>query len=86
MTASWQGQGYWIKLFFLGLPTPEMAIARVRQRVVEGGHDMPEPVIRRRFHAGWRNFEAIYRDLVDEWTVYDNSGDIPVLLAEEIKL
>ena len=82
----WQGQGYWIKLFFLRLPTPEMAIARVRQRVVEGGHDVPELVIRRRFHAGWRNFEAIYRDLVDEWTVYDNSGDIPVLLAEESKL
>ena len=82
----WQGQGYWTKLFFLRLPTPEIAIARVRQRVVEGGHDVPESIIRRRFHAGWRNFEAIYRDLVDEWTVYDNSGDIPVLLAEEIKL
>ena len=62
-----------------------MAIARVRQRVVEGGHDVPEPVIRRRFHAG-RNFETIYRDLVDEWTVYDNSGNVPVLLAEESKL
>ena len=82
----WQKQGYRVKLFFLRLPTPEMAIARVRQRVVEGGHDVPESVIRRRFYAGWRNFEAIYRDLVDEWTVYDNSGDIPVLLAEEIKL
>ena len=82
----WQGQGYWTKLFFLRLPTPEIAIARVRQRVVEGGHDVPESVIRRRFYAGWRNFEAIYRDLVDEWTVYDNSGDIPVLLAEETKL
>lgn len=63
-----------------------MAIARVRQRVVEGGHDVPEPVIRRRFHSGWRNFETIYRDLVDEWTVYDNSGNVPVLLAEESKL
>ena len=82
----WQKQGYRVKLFFLRLPKPEMAIARVRQRVVEGGHDVPESVIRRRFHAGWRNFEVIYRDLVDEWTVYDNSGDIPVLLAEESKL
>ncbi len=79
----WQEQGYWIKLFFLRLPTPEMAIARVRQRVVEGGHEVPEPVIRRRFHAGWRNFESIYRDLVDEWAVYDNSGELPVLVAEE---
>ena len=83
---SWQEQGYWIKLFFLQLPTPEMAIARVRQRVVEGGHDVPKPVILRRFHAGWRNFESIYKDLVDEWAVYDNSGVVPVLLEEESQL
>ncbi len=78
----WREQGYRVKLFFLGLPTPEAAIARVRQRVLEGGHDVPEPVVRRRFHAGWRNFEHIYRDLVDAWAVYDNSCDVPRLLAE----
>ena len=80
---SWQEQGFWVKLFFLQLPTPEMAIARVRQRVAEGGHDVPEAVIRRRFHAGQRNFETIYRGLVNEWAVYDNSGDTPMLLTEE---
>ena len=78
----WRGQGYRVKLFFLRLPTPDMAIARVRQRVLEGGHDVPETVVRRRFHAGWRNFERVYRDLVDEWAIYDNSGTVPVLLAE----
>ena len=78
----WQQQGYRIKLFFLRLPTPEMAAARVRQRVAEGGHDVPDPVIRRRFHAGLSNFEFIYRDLVDEWALYDNSGENPVFLAE----
>ena len=78
----WREQGYRVKLFFLGLPTPEAAIARVRQRVLEGGHDVPEPVVRRRFHAGWRNFERIYRDLVDAWAVYDNSGAVPILVAE----
>ncbi len=78
----WQEQGYRVKLFFLRLPTPETAIARVARRVSEGGHDVPEPVIRRRFDAGWRNFEGIYRDLVDAWAVYDNSGDVPKLVAE----
>ena len=78
----WQQQDYRIKLFFLRLPTPEMAAARVRQRVAEGGHNVPEPVIYRRFHAGWSNFEFIYRDLVDEWALYDNSGEDPVFLAE----
>ena len=81
----WREQAYWIKLVFLRLPTPEMAIARVRQRVAEGGHDVPKVVIRRRFHAGWRNFETTYRNLVDEWAVYDNSGDTPILLEEENK-
>ena len=64
------------------LPTPEAATKRVAQRVAEGGHDVPEPVIRRRFDAGWRNFNRTYRDLVDDWFVYDNSGRNPVLLAE----
>ncbi len=78
----WQEQGYRVKLFFLRLPTPEAAIARVAQRVAEGGHDVPEPVVRRRFAAGWRNFGRIYRDLVDSWAVYDNSGDVPIRVAE----
>ena len=78
----WRAQGYRVKLFFLRLPTAEAAIGRVAQRVSEGGHDVPEPVIRRRFDAGWRNFEQIYRDLVDAWAVFDNSGDVPQLVAE----
>ena len=82
----WQQQGYRIKLFFLRLPTPEMAAARVRQRVAEGGHDVPDPVIYRRFHAGWSNFEFIYRNLVDEWALYDSSGDNPILLKEGSQL
>lgn len=82
----WQEKGYLIKLFFLRLPTPEMAIARVRQRVLEGGHHVPEKTIRRRFHSGWHNFNSIYRDLVDEWVVYENSGNKPVLLSEKNQL
>ena len=60
----------------------EFLISRVKKRVLEGGHDVPESVICRRFLAGWRNFESIYRGLVDEWAVFDNSGSTPVLLAE----
>ena len=79
---SWQEMGYRVKLFFLRLPTPERAIRRVAQRVAEGGHDVSEHVIRRRFAAGLYNFEHLYRDLVDEWALYDNSGDEPELVAE----
>ena len=78
----WREQGYSVRLFFLRLSRPDIAIARVKQRVAEGGHDVPEPVIRRRFHAGLRNFEHIYKGLVDEWVVYDNSANQPVLVEE----
>ena len=81
----WRDKGYRVKLFFLQLPTVELAVKRVAQRVLEGGHDVPEPVIRRRFHAGWWNFERIYQDLVDEWALYDNSGEVPKLLGEETR-
>ena len=79
---SWQAEGYIVKLFFLGLATPELAIARVRQRVREGGHNIAELVIRRRFAAGLCNFENMYKPLVDEWALYDNSGSEPVLIEE----
>ena len=78
----WQGKGYRVKLVFLRLQTVEMALQRVAQRVLEGGHDVSEAVIRRRFHAGWRNFGQVYRDLVDEWVLFDNSSDEPKLLEE----
>ena len=79
---NWQAQGYRVQLIFLRLRTPEMAIERVRQRVLEGGHDVPEDVIRRRFDAGWHNFQTVYRDLVDDWKIYDYSTGAPVPLAE----
>ena len=57
--------GYHVNLFFLSLPTVELAVARVAERVRQGGHDIPEPVIRRRFAVGQRNFENRYRAAVD---------------------
>ncbi len=78
----WQANDYRVTLYFLGLPTPETAVARVRQRVSEGGHEVPEAVVRRRFHAGRRNLERVYRPLVDNVLMYDSSGPAPVLLEE----
>lgn len=78
--AQWQAQGYRVSLFFLTLPSAEVAIERVAERVRQGGHDIPEPVIRRRFAAGWKNFQQHYRNAVDDWVVYDNAGDVPALL------
>lgn len=80
----WRTQGYIVKLFFLRLASPDLAIARVRQRVREGGHNIPEPVIRRRFASGLRNFENLYKPLVDEWALYDNSANEPILIEEGV--
>jgi predicted ABC-type ATPase len=78
--AAWRAAGWHVTLFFLALPEAEAAIARVANRVRQGGHDIPEGVIRRRFAAGRSNFERLYRDVVDDWMLYDNAGDEPLLL------
>ncbi len=74
--------GYRIVLFYLRVPSADFAVARVRSRVIEGGHDVPEEDIRRRFTKSWANFESIYQDLADKWIVFDNSGEEPVVLEE----
>src|SRR5207244_10847519 len=81
---SWQALGYRVKLMYLSLPNPEMAIVRVADRVAQGGHCVPEAVIRRRFDAGWDNFNLIYKLLVNAWSLYDNSQRQPVLIEESV--
>lgn len=79
----WRADGYRVRLIFLSLPSPEIAIARVAARVVQGGHNVASAVVRRRFDSGVRNFENIYKDLVDKWEWYDNSGNTPQLISEK---
>jgi predicted ABC-type ATPase len=78
--ARWQAEGYRVKIIFLKLASAEEAVARVAERVRQGGHGIPEDVIRRRFVAGLANFERWYAPRVDAWALYDNSGAQPVLL------
>ncbi len=80
----WQAKGYMVKLFFLQLDSAELAIARVQQRVRKGGHTIAEPVIRRRFASGLQNFHMLYKDLVDEWSLYENSAEQPVLIEQGV--
>jgi len=66
--------GYTFHLFYLWLPSPEFAIARVAERVKMGGHNVPEETIRRRYHAGLKNYFGMYQQLADTWRIYDNSA------------
>jgi predicted ABC-type ATPase len=68
-------------LFFLWLPSAEMAIARVESRVKQGGHNVPSTDIRRRYAAGLKNFFDTYRQIPDEWRLYDASDLPPKLIA-----
>ena len=77
----WRQAGYLIKLIFLELPTAETAIARVAARVAQGGHNIPEATIRRRFESGRQHFHSTYKSLVDVWLHFDNAGDQPQLIA-----
>lgn len=76
----WRQLGYRVELFFLSLTSADMAVQRVAERVRQGWHDIPEATIRRRFAAGLQLFRNVYQPLVDQWTVYDNSGDEPILI------
>jgi predicted ABC-type ATPase len=76
----WRQQGYHVSLFFLALPSADVAVARVAERVKQGGHHIPEDVIRRRFAAGRHHFDHHYHSLVHAWALYDNSGAAPALL------
>ncbi len=80
MIREWRELGYQVELMFLQLPSADLAVERVRQRVAQGGHNIPEPVIRRRFDRGRENFHKLYRHAVDAWQVFDASRWPPVLL------
>jgi predicted ABC-type ATPase len=73
MIPEWRELGYRVELFFLTVPSVEYAIERVAQRVRQGGHNIPKEVIARRYAAGLRQFDTIYKSLVDAWTLIDTS-------------
>lgn len=75
-------QGYELLLVFVWLPSPELSIARVADRVRAGGHHVPEPTIRRRYARGIANFIHLYRPLVDHFWCYDNSEASARLVAD----
>ncbi len=74
-------RGYEVHFFYLWVPTVDLALTRIRNRVLEGGHNVPESVVRRRFDRSIRNFLVDYRHLAHSWFLFDNSGAIPAEVA-----
>lgn len=77
--------GYQLHLFFLWIPSPELAIARIKERVATGGHNIPPEDVRRRFDRGIRNFLGLYGKIFDTWMLFDNSDIKPSLIAEYVQ-
>jgi len=78
-----QKKGYNIHLFFLWISSVKLALERIKLRVLQGGHSIPEAVVRRRFSKGISNFFHFYRLIVDRWIIFNNSGDVPEVIAFE---
>lgn len=70
-----QGDGYAIHVIYLWLPSADLAVGRVAERVRRGGHDVPEPTIRRRYDKSLLNFFNLYRPFADSWLMLDNAQE-----------
>ena len=78
-----QKKKYTVTLLFFWLQNVDLAIERVKTRVMEGGHNIETEVIKRRYINGIKNLFDIYLSVVDEVLIYDNSGGKPELIAEK---
>lgn len=80
----WKEVGYQVHLLYFWLPSPDMAVERVAQRVRTGGHNVPEATIRRRYTSGLELLFSTYIPLADVWKIYDNSRGLdPALVAKQ---
>jgi predicted ABC-type ATPase len=68
-----QSKGYYVTLLYFWLNTPDLAVERVKNRVREGGHNVSEPTVRRRYVAGIQNLFDLYIPICDFWLITDNS-------------
>lgn len=66
-------RGYEVHIFYLWVPSAELTLARIKERVLRGGHDVAEVIVRRRFEKSMKNFFGPYRALADKWMLFDNS-------------
>jgi len=75
--------GFRLHLFYLWIPSPELALLRIRDRVESGGRNVPERDVRRRFARTQSNLFALYRPLLDTLHFFDNSSDTPRLIFKD---
>jgi predicted ABC-type ATPase len=77
-----KNRGYKLHFFFLWVPHSALSIARIKNRVSDGGHNVPDEDVIRRFSRSIVNFFEYYLNLSDSWLFFDNSGIKPELIAK----
>ena len=77
-----KSKGYVIHIFFLWISDVNLALARIKERVAQGGHNVPSKDVQRRFGKSLVNFFNDYRPLANYWTIIDNSIIPPLLIAQ----
>lgn len=78
----WRGEGYCFQLYYFWLPSADLAVQRVADRVKQGGHHVPEETIRHRYRQSAGNLFNLYIPLADVWNVYLNvQPGLPELVA-----
>ena len=77
-----KSKGYKLHIFFLWIPSAELAIARIKDRVKEGGHNMSAQDVRRRFKRSIDNFFKLYQPLIDSWILFNNAETVPDLIGK----
>jgi predicted ABC-type ATPase len=77
--------GFDVRLLYFAVTTVDICLSRIARRVLEGGHDVPEAEVRRRFGRSIANLPT-YLQRVGLWRVFDNNGHQPVVVAEGRRL
>ena len=66
-------KGYRIELLYIFLENPDVCIERIKERVLNGGHFVPDEAVIRRYFRSKDNFWNVYKALVDKWFLIYNS-------------
>lgn len=82
---SWKKMGFEINLLFFWLKDYKLAIQRIHERVLKGGHSVPTEVVIRRYKSGIVNLFEKFLDFSDYWLIVNNSGNFPQTIAEGIR-
>ena len=75
--------GYEISIYFIFLNSIERNLNRIKKRVSQGGHPIPDEAVFRRHPRCFSNFWNLYRPLCSEWHIFDNSGVKPKLVLSK---